>query len=161
MKKISVIIPFSHYPHYLKECLDSLKTSTFQDFETLLVLDEEHDAIENLVANDPNIQVIQCKGHGVAACRNVGIQHAKGEYLYFLDADDYVLEDTLGLLAIHAHGEDLVYGNMETTWNNKANYLEKKANQEVDQEKLEEMQELHEQRVNTYREKIRIFRNIN
>lgn len=153
MKKISVIIPFSHYPHYLKECLDSLKTSTFQDFETLLVLDEEHDAIENLVANDPNIQVIQCKGHGVAACRNVGIQHAKGEYLYFLDADDYVLEDTLGLLAIHAHGEDLVYGNMETTWNNKANYLEKKANQEVDQEKLEEMQELHEQRVNTYREK--------
>ena len=153
MKKISVIIPFSHYPHYLKECLDSLKTSTFQDFETLLVLDEEHDEIENLVANDPNIQVIQCKGHGVAACRNVGIQHAKGEYLYFLDADDYVLEDTLGLLAIHAHGEDLVYGNMETTWNNKANYLEKKANQEVDQEKLEEMQELHEQRVNTYREK--------
>lgn len=153
MKKISVIIPFSHYPHYLKECLDSLKTSTFQDFETLLVLDEEHDAIDDLVANDPNIQVIQCKGHGVAACRNVGIQHAKGEYLYFLDADDYVLEDTLGLLAIHAHGEDLVYGNMETTWNNKANYLEKKANQEVDQEKLEEMQELHEQRVNTYREK--------
>ena len=153
MNKISVIIPFSHYPHYLKECLDSLKLSTFQDFETLLVVDQDHDDIDDLIQDVKNLRVIYTKGHGVAACRNIGIQEAKGEYLYFLDSDDYVLEDTLGLLAIHAHGEDLVYGNIESTWNNKANYLEKKANQEVDLEHLEELEALQEQRVNTYREK--------
>ncbi len=144
---------FAHYPHYLKECLESLKVSTFQDFETLLVVDQDHDDIDDLIQDVDNLRVIYTQSHGVAACRNVGIQEAKGEYLYFLDSDDYVLEDSLGLLAIHAHGEDLVYGNMETTWNNKANYLEKKANQEVDLEQLEEFEALQEQRVNTYREK--------
>ena len=69
----------------------------------------------------------------------------------FLDADDYVLENTLGLLAVHAHGEDIVYGAISNTWNNKANYLEKIANQEIDPEDLEEKQRLHEEKVDAYR----------
>ena len=142
--KISVIIPFSHYPHYLKECLESLKTSAFQDFETLLVVDKEHDCIDDVIKEYSFVRVIESQVHGCAACRNVGMQYAMGEYIYFLDADDYVLENTLGLLAVHAHGEDIVYGAISNTWNNKANYLEKIANQEIDPEDLEEKQRLHE-----------------
>ena len=139
--KISVIIPFSHYPHYLKECLESLKTSAFQDFETLLVVDKEHDCIDDVIKEYSFVRVIESQVHGCAACRNVGMQYAMGEYIYFLDADDYVLENTLGLLAVHAHGEDIVYGAISNTWNNKANYLEKIANQEID----------HEEKVDAYR----------
>lgn len=149
--KISVIIPFSHYPHYLKECLESLKTSAFQDFETLLVVDKEHDCIDDVIKEYSFVRVIESQVHGCAACRNVGMQYAKGEYIYFLDADDYVLENTLGLLAVHAHGEDIVYGAISNTWNNKANYLEKIANQEIDPEDLEEKQRLHEEKVDAYR----------
>lgn len=149
--KISVIIPFSHYPHYLKECLESLKTSAFQDFETLLVVDKEHDCIDDVIKEYSFVRVIESQVHGCAACRNVGMQYAMGEYIYFLDADDYVLENTLGLLAVHAHGEDIVYGTISNTWNNKANYLEKIANQEIDPEDLEEKQRLHEEKVDAYR----------
>lgn len=149
--KISVIIPFSHYPHYLKECLESLKTSAFQDFETLLVVDKEHDCIGDVIKEYSFVRVIESQVHGCAACRNVGMQYAMGEYIYFLDADDYVLENTLGLLAVHAHGEDIVYGAISNTWNNKANYLEKIANQEIDPEDLEEKQRLHEEKVDAYR----------
>lgn len=149
--KISVIIPFSHYPHYLKECLESLKTSAFQDFETLLVVDKEHDCIDDVIKEYSFVRVIESQVHGCAACRNVGMQYAIGEYIYFLDADDYVLENTLGLLAVHAHGEDIVYGAISNTWNNKANYLEKIANQEIDPEDLEEKQRLHEEKVDAYR----------
>lgn len=151
--KISVIIPFSHYPHYLKECLESLKTSAFQDFETLLVVDKEHDCIDDVIKEYSFVRVIESQVHGCAACRNVGMQYAMGEYIYFLDADDYVLENTLGLLAVHAHGEDIVYGAISNTWNNKANYLEKIANQEIDPEDLEEKQRLHEEKVDAYRSK--------
>lgn len=149
--KISVIIPFSHYPHYLKECLESLKTSAFQDFETLLVVDKEHDCIDDVIKEYSFVRVIESQVHGCAACRNVGMQYAMGEYIYFLDADDYVLENTLGLLVVHAHGEDIVYGAISNTWNNKANYLEKIANQEIDPEDLEEKQRLHEEKVDAYR----------
>lgn len=149
--KISVIIPFSHYPHYLKECLESLKTSAFQDFETLLVVDKERDCIDDVIKEYSFVRVIESQVHGCAACRNVGMQYAMGEYIYFLDADDYVLENTLGLLAVHAHGEDIVYGAISNTWNNKANYLEKIANQEIDPEDLEEKQRLHEEKVDAYR----------
>lgn len=149
--KISVIIPFSHYPHYLKECLESLKTSAFQDFETLLVVDKEHDCIDDVIKEYSFVRVIESQVHGCAACHNVGMQYAMGEYIYFLDADDYVLENTLGLLAVHAHGEDIVYGAISNTWNNKANYLEKIANQEIDPEDLEEKQRLHEEKVDAYR----------
>lgn len=149
--KISVIIPFSHYPHYLKECLESLKTSAFQDFETLLVVDKEHDCIDDVIKEYSFVRVIESQVHGCAACRNVGMQYAMEEYIYFLDADDYVLENTLGLLAVHAHGEDIVYGAISNTWNNKANYLEKIANQEIDPEDLEEKQRLHEEKVDAYR----------
>ena len=153
MKKISIIIPFSHYIHYLEECLDSLKVSAFQDFETLLVVDKEHDNVDPIIKKYPFVRLIQTDVHGVAACRNVGLAHAQGEYVYFLDADDYVLENTLGLLAEAAKGQDIVYGRVAHTWNNKANYLEKIENKEIDPEDEEEKEQMRQQKIDSYKEK--------
>lgn len=152
MKPVSIIIPFSHYPHYLKECLQSLKTSVFQDFETLLVLDPDHDDVRDLIEMYPEIHVIESERSGVAACRNTGIQQASGRYVYFLDSDDYVLDDTLQLLVDAENNEDIVYGRLMHTWNNKANFLEKKESEEIDEE-IEALKEERKQRkINAYKD---------
>lgn len=153
MATISVIIPYHSYPHYLKECLDSLQESAFQDFETLLVVDKESQGAPDFV-QDYDVKVIACPKTGVAACRNYGIDQAKGDYIYFLDADDYVLEHTLGALAQAIDGQDILYGVIRHTWNNKANFLEKQAKKEVDEEELEERLQLKQDRLDTYLETI-------
>ena len=149
MKKISIIIPYHSYPHYLKECLTSLKVSAFQDFETLLVVDADGQGAPEFV-QDYDVTVISCTKKGVAACRNEGIKHAQGEYIYFLDADDYVLEHTLGDLAQQMNGQDLVFGVIRHTWNNKANFLDKQAKKEIDEEELEEKEQLRQDKLENY-----------
>lgn len=143
MKKLSIIIPFHQYENYLKECLCALKDSSFHDFETILVLDEADDVshLIKIFKEDLSLKVVTLEaGHGVAASRNLGLKHATGEYVYFLDSDDYVLVDTLENLVRHLNGEDIVYGVISNTWNNKANYLEKKAKKmdDIDEDDQEE-----------------------
>lgn len=144
MRTISIILPFSKYKHYLKECLKNLSQSTFKDFELLIILDHPTENIDDLLEKYDSIfdmKVFElAEGEtGVATCRNVGIQQATGAYIYFLDSDDYVLEDTLqNLIKAMDHDVDFVYGTINHTWNNKANYLHKVANKEIDEEDLEE-----------------------
>ena len=100
MRTISIILPFFKYKHYFKECLQNLAQSTFKDFELIVVLDHPTEDIDDLLEQynpvfDMKVYALPEGVTGVAACRNVGIQEASGAYLYFLDSDDYVLEDTL------------------------------------------------------------------
>ena len=160
--KLSVIIPFYKYKNYLKECLQSLKDSTYQNFETILVLDNVEEEIDDLLAiytSDLRLRVVKASGHGVAAARNTGLKEATGEYIYFLDSDDYVLEDTFELLANELQGQDVVAGKIAGTWNNKANYLEKRNNklEELDESEIEQNLERRkakrEERIDRFLEK--------
>ena len=156
--KLSIVIPFYRYANYLKECLQSLKDSTFQDFEVLLVLDEKSEDASVCIhafEKDLALKVIQSPAHGVAHARNIGIKEASGEYIYFLDSDDYVLDDTFANLSQALNGEDIVAGNIEYTWNNKANFLEKRAKklEEIDEEEIEEKDARREARVENFVEK--------
>lgn len=156
MRTISIILPFSKYKHYLKECLENLAQSTFKDFEVLLILDHPTENIDDLLEMYDSIfdlKVFQLSDSlsGVAACRNVGIENASGAYIYFLDSDDYVLEDTLqNLVRSINYDVDLVYGHISHTWNNKANYLNKIANKEIDEEELEEKENRRQQRISNF-----------
>lgn len=147
MRTISIILPFFKYKHYFKECLQNLAQSTFKDFELIVVLDHPTEDIDDLLEEynsifDMRIYTLPEGVTGVAACRNVGIQQAKGAYLYFLDSDDYVLEDTLqNMIKAMDHDVDMVYGILNHTWNNKANYLHKVENKEVDEEDQEEREQ--------------------
>ncbi|NBK96551.1 MAG: CDP-glycerol:glycerophosphate glycerophosphotransferase [Erysipelotrichia bacterium] len=157
MKKLSILITFHQYKNYLKECFHALKDSSFIDFELILVLDQVSEKIEDLIKQYQEVfdlkVVILKNGHGVAAARNEVIKAASGEFVYFLDSDDYLLEDTLA--NIHACLDsqvDIVYGTMNNTWNNKANYLEKKLKKlsELDEEEMQMKEDNREARIMEY-----------
>jgi CDP-glycerol glycerophosphotransferase len=128
--RISVIVPFWKHKIFLKDCLNSLSLSTFQDYETILVLDHNEEDVYDLIdeyKDAIHLRVIQSEKHGVAAARNKGIEEAKGEYIYFLDSDDYILEDTLGRIAAAIAtkpGCDICSGTRLSTWHKRINFLD-------------------------------------
>ena len=153
MNKISIIIPFQKYLHYLKECLQSLKESSYQDFEVLIVCDhvDEHVQKEIPGLSDLSLRILSLEDEtGVAACRNKGLQQATGEYVYFLDSDDYILEDTLFHMTEHLNGQDMVYGTIRNTWNNKANFLDKLSKKEIDADDEAEKIQAQEEKIQNH-----------
>ena len=99
--KISVIVPFNRFVPFLADCFLSLKEQTLKDFEVVLATPEleeqereEFEALSKEYEGVFPLQHIFC-GNTVSEARNAAIQAAKGEYLYFLDADDYIMENTL------------------------------------------------------------------
>lgn len=94
MVKISVIVPVYKTEEYLDVCLDSLLNQTFGDFEVICVNDGSPDSsLEILRAYsklDKRIKVYSKKNGGLASARNFGMQYAKGEYITFVDSDDFL-----------------------------------------------------------------------
>lgn len=99
MPKISIIVPIYNVEKYLKECVDSVLTQSFNDFELILVDDGSPDSCplicDEYEKKDDRVRVIHKKNAGVSAARNSGIEIACGEYIWFVDADDMLLENAL------------------------------------------------------------------
>lgn len=98
MVKVSVVIPIYNVESYLKESLESILNQTFNDFEVICVNDGSTDNSLNVLksfSNDSRVKIIDKENQGAGISRNIGLSHARGEYVYFFDADDYILEDTL------------------------------------------------------------------
>lgn len=94
MKKISVIIPVYNAEKYLKRCVDSVREQSYGNLEIILVDDGSPDGCpqmcDTFAAEDDRIKVIHKENAGVAAARNTGLDAAEGEYLAFVDSDDYI-----------------------------------------------------------------------
>ena len=114
MPKVSMIVPVYNVESYLHQCVDSLLGQTFADFEILLVNDESTDgslAIAHAYAeNDARVRVIDKPHGGLGDTRNVGISQATGEYLAFVDSDDWVEPNMLEVVypAAKEQNADLV-----------------------------------------------------
>jgi len=97
MESISIIIPVYNAEKYLSSCLDSLLAQTYPHLQIILVNDGSTDASPHIcdtyAKKYAHIQVIHQENQGVSAARNTGIANAKGLYLAFIDADDYVAAD--------------------------------------------------------------------
>lgn len=95
---ISIIIPVYNVEEYLPICLDSILEQTYNDFEVLLIndgsTDKSLDVSNNYAKVDDRIKVKSIENSGSSVARNVGIRMARGEYLLFVDSDDY-LDSTL------------------------------------------------------------------
>lgn len=93
MYKISVVVPVYNAEKYLRRCVDSILAQTLKEIEIILVNDgstDQSSMICDEYAKNQNIKVIHQKNSGPATARNIGIQSATGEYLGFVDSDDYI-----------------------------------------------------------------------
>ena len=100
---ISVIIPIYNCERLLPRCLDSILTQSYNDFEVLLVNDGSTDGTANVCKEyvektEGKFRYIEKVNGGVSSARNIGINNANGEYICFVDADDYVHQDYLRCL---------------------------------------------------------------
>lgn len=102
--KISVIVPIYNVAEYIEECVQSLVVQSFKEFEVIFVddcgTDDSIGIIERelgrIKANSCDARIIKHeRNRGLSAARNTGFEAAKGEYVYFLDSDDYITPDCL------------------------------------------------------------------
>ena len=101
MPKISIIVPVYKAEKYLHQCIDSILSQTFCDWECILVDDGSPDGsgviCDEYAYIDNRIKVIHKKNQGVAAARNTALNYATGEYITFLDSDDDIPNNALQL----------------------------------------------------------------
>ena len=128
MPAVSVIIPVYNTAVYLPRCLDSICNQTLKDLEIICVDDASTDGsaaiLAEYIAKDPRVKVITFgQNRGVGAARNVGIEAATGEYIGFVDSDDFVDGDFYEKLL--EPRRDLVLGNLvEERYDDRGNVVE-------------------------------------
>lgn len=107
---ISVVIPVYNVEKYLHECVDSVIRQTYKNLEIILVDDGATDSsgriCDEYLEKDERIAVIHQKNGGLSQARNKGLEESGGEYVYFLDSDDYIAENALGTLLEIAEKEN-------------------------------------------------------
>lgn len=100
--KISIIVPVYNVQDYLKKCLESILIQTFESFELILVNDGSTDASLDIckayMNKDSRIKLISQKNKGLSAARNTGIECSCGEYICFIDSDDFIEKNYLQIL---------------------------------------------------------------
>ena len=112
---ITVILPVYNTGRYLTRCLDSVLGQTFSDFELLAIDDGSSDGsasiLDEYASVEPRMRVIHLpENHGVPYARNLAMDEAKGEYIYFMDSDDWIDPDYLEKMYAMAEktGQDVV-----------------------------------------------------
>lgn len=105
MPKVSVIIPVYNVEKYLEQCLDSVINQTLKDIEIICVNDGSTDNSKNILEKyaqkDSRIKILTQENKGQGAARNRGIKEATGKYLYFVDSDDWLVNNALEKLFNH------------------------------------------------------------
>ena len=95
---VSIIVPIYGVDEYLNKCIDSIVNQTYKNIEIILVDDGSPDKCPQICdafsQKDKRIKVIHKKNGGLSEARNVGIDHANGEYFIFVDSDDWI-ENTM------------------------------------------------------------------
>ncbi len=119
MKKVSVIVPVYNTEKYLAKCLDSLVNQTLKDIEIIVVNDGSPDNSQNMIdlyaAEFPQVKAFKKPNGGLGDARNFGIDRAKGEFIAFVDSDDFIDESMFEKMYRLAkkHGSDIVVCDLE------------------------------------------------
>lgn len=99
MKKVSIIVPVYNVSSYIKQCIESILSQEFQNFELLLIDDGSTDDSLSICLKyaeaDARVHVLSQKNMGPSAARNLGISNASGDYITFIDSDDFVSKSYL------------------------------------------------------------------
>ena len=109
--RVTIALPVYNVEKYIRECLDSVINQTMKDIEIICVNDASEDRSMDIVREyaekDSRFVIINKAHEGLSVSRNISIDAARGEYIYFLDCDDYIASNTLELLYSTASSHDL------------------------------------------------------
>lgn len=116
--KSTIIVPlYNEAENWLDRCIESVLAQTYDDIELLLVNDGSTDGseaiCESYVENNPNVKVLNKSNGGLSSARNFGLDFATGDFVYFLDADDYIAPTTIEqcIACINNHSSDILILN--------------------------------------------------
>ena len=102
MEKISIIVPVYNIEEYIEKCVKSITKQTYKNLEIILVDDGSTDSAgkicDKLAEKDERIKVIHKKNGGLSSARNAGMKKATGDYICFIDGDDYISKDYCELM---------------------------------------------------------------
>lgn len=136
--RVSVIIPVFNAEKYLSKCIDSVLSQRCHGLELILVNDGSTDQSEEIInayTNDNRVVYIKQENKGVSAARNLGLSRASGEYIIFVDSDDYLVSDSLDKRIDEARKTDLLISNYyqikETGIKEKKEYIKEEKNLSV------------------------------
>ena len=131
MTYVSIIIPFNKPKRYLKDCLDSLANQNLSDCEIILILNGLKEDISDLIDDyDANLIIKEFEDEiNVAKARNIGLDIASGEYVYFMDSDDYLYENALDKLIDAASKSNADFINGERI---KTPYIRQRFNEDLE-----------------------------
>ncbi|MFI5934949.1 CDP-glycerol glycerophosphotransferase family protein [Actinoplanes sp. NPDC051494] len=124
MALLSVVLPVYKVQGYLRQCLDSLLDQAFTDFEVVAVddcsPDNSGEILAEYAARDPRVRVVELvENVGLGRARNVGLDHAVGEYVWFVDSDDWLAQGALRAVADRIDGtrpDVLIVGYDRVNW---------------------------------------------
>lgn len=132
MIKFSVIVPVYNVEQYLGQCLKSLIAQDYTDFEVICVNDGSTDHSRGILTEwesmMPQMRVIDRENGGLSAARNTGLKSATGDYVVFVDSDDWVSPNMLSTLATTIDGEDMICFACRRTDNDATDSLPKEQN---------------------------------
>lgn len=101
-KIVSIILPVFNAERFLPQCLDSILGQSYLQWELIAVNDGSKDRsleiLKSYEKRDGRIHIISKKNEGVSIARNIALEHAHGDYIYFVDSDDIVMQDALSIL---------------------------------------------------------------
>lgn len=115
---ISIIVPVYKVEKYLDKCVESIVEQTYKNLEIILVDDGSPDncpaMCDRWAEKDSRIKVIHKENGGLSSARNAGLDACTGEYIYFLDSDDYIADNCIETLfnAVVSDGSDMCVGNI-------------------------------------------------
>ena len=108
---ISVVIPVYNVDKYITDCLESIVSQTFSEWEVVMVNDGSSDRsveiCKSFCERDSRFRVLEQENRGVSAARNTGIDACRGEYIFFMDADDTLSAQGLSLVISTVSSEDV------------------------------------------------------
>lgn len=143
--KVSIIIPYHGEEKYIEDCLVSLCEQEEKDFEAIVVCDDCTDeqiaALQAREGKFPMTVLTTGEKRGVAVARNVGLEQAAGDYILFLDCDDYLEPNALSELLALAEDRELVFSKRIGTWYGRKFFYDKNQDKEADDQEEENEEE--------------------
>lgn len=126
MIKFSIIVPIYNVELYIKECVDSIINQNYKNLEIILVddgsKDNSGDICDEYAKKDKRIKVIHSENKGLSAARNIGLKYCSGDYILFIDGDDFIERNCISDIAkivIENNDVDIIFGKIIKYYKNK------------------------------------------